>query len=75
MLTKVDPSWLVDVAPQLVQIEEGLNPYFDSDKDSCLSTTRTHFNGQLVKEEKVGTPEHERASEVFVDWLASQMCI
>ncbi len=75
MCTKVDPMWLAEVAPQLVKIEEGLNPGFDSDKDSCVSTTKTHFNGQQVKEERVVTSEHEKAAEVFVDWLAGQMAI
>lgn len=75
MITKVDPTWLVEIAPQLVQIEEGLSPYFDAEQDSCFSTTRTHFNGQMVKEEKTGTPEHEKAADVFADWLADQMAI
>lgn len=73
MATKVDPKWLVEVAPQLVQIEEGLFPCYDAERDSCFSTTRTHFNGQMVREEKVGTPEHDDASEVFASWLAGQM--
>ncbi|OIO37982.1 MAG: hypothetical protein AUJ72_03385 [Candidatus Omnitrophica bacterium CG1_02_46_14] len=75
MLTKVDPAWLVDVAPQLVQIEEGLSPYFDGEQDACFSTTKTHFNGQMVKEKKLSTPEHEQAAEVFVGWLAQKMTI
>lgn len=73
MVTKVDPMWLAEVAPQLVQIEEGINPFFNEEQDSCFSTSKTKFNGQLVKEEKVATPEHEKASEVFVDWLAQKM--
>ncbi len=75
LASKVDPAWLAEVAPQLAYTEEGLNPEFDSEKDSCISTTRTHFNGQQVKEEQVATPEHEKAAEVFADWLAGQMCI
>ncbi|MBU2416168.1 DEAD/DEAH box helicase [Patescibacteria group bacterium] len=73
MVTKVDPTWLVEVAPQLVKIEEGLSPYFNVEQDSCFSTTRTHFNGQMVKEEKVGTPEHEKAADVFADWFAGAL--
>lgn len=75
LASKVDPAWLAEVAPQLVKIEEGLNPGFDFKQDSCLSTTRTHFNGQQVKEERVATPEHENAAEVFAGWLAGQMAI
>ena len=75
MCTKVDPTWLAEVAPQLVQTEEGINPEFDSGKDSCTSVTRTRFNGQVVSEERVATPEHEEAGEAFVDWLSSQMSL
>jgi len=75
LASKVDPSWLVEVAPQLVKVEEGLNPDFDPERDSCVSTVRTHFNGQLVKEERIATPKHEKAANCFSDWLASQMSI
>jgi HrpA-like RNA helicase len=71
--TKVDPAWLVEVAPQLTRIEEGLEPIFDPWQDACYSITRTHFNGQLVSEERQATPEHENAGEVFAGWLAERM--
>ena len=73
MVTPVDPMWLADVAPQLVQYKYGLNPYFNDDEDSCFSTTQIHFNGQVIKEEKVETPEHEKAADVFVSWLAGKI--
>ena len=56
-------------------MEEGVRRGLDGERDSCVSTTRTHFNGQQVKEERVATPEHEKAADVFVDWLAGQMMI
>lgn len=73
MATKVDPTWLVEIAPQLVKIEEGINPSYDPAQDACVSTSRVNFNGQKVKEERVSTPEHEAASQEFAKWLASQM--
>ena len=75
MCTKVDPTWLTEVAPQLVQTEEGLDPEFDGEKDLCVSTTRIRFNDQILSEERVETPEHEEAGEEFADWLSSQMCL
>jgi len=72
-VTKVDPTWLVEVAPQLVKIEKGLAPSYDSSQDVCVSTSQTHFNGHMVKEERVATPEHEEASQEFAKWLASAM--
>ncbi len=75
MATKVDPEWLVEVAPQLVKVEKGLSPYFDSEQDSCFSTTKVHFNGQVVKQEKEASPEHDQATVIFADWLAGQMAV
>lgn len=75
MVTQVDPMWLAEVAPQLVSIEEGLSPFYDDGNDICKSTTRTHFNGQKVKEEIVATPEHKEAADLFAGWLASKMSI
>jgi HrpA-like RNA helicase len=72
-VTKVDPTWLVEIAPQLVKIEKGLSPAYDPNQDACVSTSRTHFNGQQVKEERVATPDHEAASQEFAKWLAGQM--
>lgn len=73
MVTKVDPMWLAEVAPQLVRQESGFNPTFDSQKDSVVSTTRTFFGGQMVKEGLVETPNHPEASRVFATWIADQM--
>ncbi len=68
-------EWLPEVAPQLIMVKEGIDPYFDPEKDSCVSTARVCFNGHQLKEEKKETPEHEQAGSVFASWLASQMAI
>lgn len=73
MVTKVDPAWLVDIAPHLVRVEAGLNPAYDQSLDMCMSTTRTFFNGQVIKEERVPSPNHKAASQVLAQWLASKM--
>jgi HrpA-like RNA helicase len=73
MATKVDPMWLAEVAPQLVRQEVGLNPTYDPQKDSVVSTTRTFFGGQMVKEGPAETPDHPEASRVFAVWIANQM--
>ena len=73
MATKVDPAWLVEIAPQLVKLEPGLNPSYDSDADCCQSTCRTIFNGQVVAEVREATPEHPEAARLFAEWLAGQM--
>ena len=73
MATKVDPTWLVEIAPQLVKIETGLSPAYDPNQDVCVSTARTNFNGQVVKEDRVQTPEHDAASQELAKWIAGQM--
>jgi len=73
MATKVEPEWLAEVAPQLVRIETGSDPAFSPDYDSCYSTTKTFFQGQKIEEKRVATPEHEKACELFADWLAGKM--
>ncbi len=73
MATKVDPEWLIEVAPQLAQAETGLNPRFDAEKDCVVSTTRKSFNGQQIGDEAVRDAEHAQAPIIFAEWLAAQM--
>ncbi|MDR0398166.1 MAG: hypothetical protein LBH36_03265 [Candidatus Nomurabacteria bacterium] len=71
MASKVDPMWLAEIAPQLVELKTGLNPRYDSEKDVVVSTTETYFNGAKIKEEAVDDPKHEDAGKVFAQWLSS----
>lgn len=75
MATKVEPDWLGEVAPQLVRVEEGISPAYDSEKDSCISTERIFFQDQMIREGRKETPSHPDASKVFISWLASKMAI
>ncbi|MBI2551443.1 ATP-dependent RNA helicase [Candidatus Uhrbacteria bacterium] len=67
----VDPSMLLEVAPQLGEVKTGLSPRFDAQKDVVVSTTQTYFNGQKIKEEMVADGENPEAAKVFARWLAS----
>lgn len=69
MVSVVETEWLAEVAPQLLSIKEGIDPFYDPEEDLCVSTKRTFFNEQLIKEEEVATPKHERACKVFASWL------
>jgi len=73
MATKVDPNWLMEVAPQLVKAENGINPVYDEFHDTCMSMSRVTFNGQVIKEESVPTPTHDMAPLKLAEWLAGQM--
>jgi ATP-dependent helicase HrpA len=73
MVTRIEPSWLVEIAPHLVKLEQGLNPSYDPASDCCLSTCKTVFNGQAVAEVREATPEHPEASRLLAEWLSGQM--
>ena len=73
MATKVDPAILTEIAPHLVRLEAGLNPGYDAVKDVCVSTAQTYFNKQMVREERLETPDHADAQAVFVAWIAAQI--
>lgn len=72
MATKVDPQWLVEIAPQLAERKTGLNPRYDVQKDCVVSTTDTYFNGQKVRSEEVADGENPEAARIFAAWLAGR---
>ncbi len=65
MVSKVDPRWLAEVAPQLVATEAGLNPRYDSREGCVVSTTRTLFDGVVIAEETVPDPDHPEAPRIL----------
>lgn len=72
MASKVQPMWLAEVAPQLVEKRTGLSPYYDAQKDIVVSTTQVFFNGQMVEEVVVADGQHPEAAKVFARWLVGQ---
>jgi hypothetical protein len=73
LASKVDPQWLAEIAPQLVEQKAGLNPCYDPAKDTVVSTTQMFFNGQLVREQTVVDGEHPEAAAIFAAWVAAQI--
>lgn len=73
MVTKVDPSILAEVAPQLTELKTGLNPRFDASVDVVVSTTETHFNGTLIRSQTVADEACPTGAQIFAAWLASQI--
>jgi HrpA-like RNA helicase len=65
MTTKVNPMWLAEIAPHMVEIKTGNNPRWSSEEGSVVSTTQTYFNGTLVKEETIKDPDHTEASRIL----------
>ena len=75
LASRVNPDWLVEIAPQLVERKTGLSLRYDAEKDIVVSTTQVFFNGQMVREEVVADGQHPEAAKVFAQWLASQMSV
>ncbi len=73
MITKVNPAWLVEIAPHLVRRETGLNPVYDPATDSMTSTTRVFFKDQVVSEVQVADPNDPTASEALTRWIVDQL--
>lgn len=73
MVTVVEPSWLIEIAPHLVEQKRGQRPEYDSGRDVVISVTQTLFNGQVVKEEYGEDRDHPEATAVFADWIAQQV--
>lgn len=65
MATKVNPMWLAEIAPHMVEVKTGNNPRWSSDEESVVSTTETYFNGTLVGEEIVADPNHVEAPRIL----------
>jgi HrpA-like RNA helicase len=72
MATKVNPEWLMDVAPQLVEVRKGLLPGYDEMADSIVSTTEVFFNGQKISESCGLDPDHPDGPRIFAEFLASR---
>lgn len=73
LASKVNPMWLIEVAPQLVEKKTGLNPRYDADMDTVVSTTQVFFNNAIVKEEVVADGQHPEAATVFATWVTAQV--
>ena len=67
LASKVDPAWLTEVAPHLVETKTGLAPRFDAAKESVVSITQTLFNGSVVREDLVLDPKHPEATRILVE--------
>jgi hypothetical protein len=68
MITSIDPTWLIELAPHLVEKEDGDEIRYVPNKDICESLTVTLFNGnEICKEWSVDNS----GDYVIADWLAN----
>lgn len=71
--TKVDPTWLAEIAPHLMRIESGALPHYDAARDECKSTTKIFFRERLIQISEKEDPTHPQAAELFAQWCWEQV--
>jgi hypothetical protein len=64
MVTKVNPEYLVKIAPHLLDVRTGQSPFYERVSDRCYSYTRRYFNGHLLSEELVEDPTNPVALQM-----------
>jgi len=69
MASKVDPAWLMEVAPQLVKKHQD-NFSWNEEQGEVMADEVTVFNGNEVGRNKVVASPCEKACQVFVQYLA-----
>jgi len=70
MITKVDPSWLLEIAPQLAATTRR-NYAFSTETQTVMCDLVHIFNGQEVKVEKVEANQCLDATKALADGLAA----
>lgn len=72
-VTAIKPEFLSEIAPHLVETRTGIDPMYDATLDSVVSTTEIWFNGQQISSSVVQSPSHEKAPEVFAQYLTNRI--
>jgi HrpA-like RNA helicase len=70
MASKVDPKWLAEVAPQLVQTQRK-NTRWSSEKQAIIEDEITIFNGNEIESKSTEVEESDQAPRIIGGALAS----
>lgn len=73
MGTGVKLEWLMEIAPQLLRFENGINPFYASVENVVKSTNRVYFASHMVEENVVDSPNHPMAKEITAKALNVQL--
>ncbi len=68
MASKVNPMWLAEIAPHLVQQVKGKDRYYDPHGDVVVSTVQVLFNGHVLQEQEIEDRSPE-AARLLAQWL------
>jgi HrpA-like RNA helicase len=73
MNTLVTLDQLTTVAPDLLQVEVGAEPYYNERHRMVMSHNIMRFGDSVLSTEERQHPDHPEASRIFAEWLADRI--
>lgn len=71
MVSQVQPEWLAEIAPQLVEVKTGMfPPRYSVEQDQVVSQRETWFDGRNISVEYVADPDHPEAASLLKEGRA-----
>jgi hypothetical protein len=73
MNTLVTLDQLTTVAPDLLQVEVGAEPYYNERQRTVMSHSIVRFGDNVLSTEERPHPDHPEAASVFASWLTDRI--
>jgi hypothetical protein len=73
MNTVVTLDQLTAVAPDLLHVEVGAEPFYNERLRTVMSHNIVRFGDNVLSTEERPHPDHPEASRVFAEWLADRI--
>ncbi len=64
-VTKVNPEWLIENAPEGVEVMTGQNPWYDTEEDVVKATTIVRVHNREVLRRTTACSDEQKAAETF----------
>ena len=71
MVTEVDLTTMLNLAPQLFIVKKGINPYYSQKHKCCCSQTIITYNGYVIERRIVKEPHNKEAKRLEEEFLSS----
>lgn len=71
--TVVTLDQLTAVAPALLSVGEGEDPFYDENHRCVMSHATVAFDGRVISSDVRPDPDHPDAARVFAEWLADRV--
>jgi len=72
LASKVEPTWLAEVAPQLVVEKKGYEACYDPELDAITVGRSLFFQDHEILRERVPMPDHPQAADLIAAWLVER---